>query len=477
MFSKVNTLMIGWGPHATRTYSKFFFKYKFEPKIVVDLDSQKERVQAELKGFGFKTVVVTIPDSEKDLEVLSSNTRKMFDELCSKYEITHVIVASEPKAHYAYMDYFVEKEVHMLVEKPIVAPSRFYTLEDATKVKDEYYSILNRQNPKYQCKVMCQRKMNKGYMLVLELAREIVRAYNIPITKVYISHCDGNWIMPHDLFYENHPYKYGYGKLFHSGYHFIDLFSDIVKINKELSKDKKPIKAKISSEFQLESDDIQIIRPDEVVNFFQKLGQPIPKFYDKEASSTDYNLFGEKAIVSQFSFYNEKEKTITTGNLYISQIGFSRRAWIIPHDDHYKNNGRVRHETVDIEIGPLMDIQVHSYQSKEIKDRTVDESRVGGLDNFDICIFRNSELIGGVPFEKITSETLMRHNGDEVIRGLNEDSREDFIYNFFSSSPSTKGELEGHRLAIEILYNICVQEILYKNGESETLTFSVDKLI
>ncbi len=237
------------------------------------------------------------------------------------------------------------------------------------------------------------------------------------------------------------------------------------------------MKAKISSEFQLESDDIQIIRPDEVVKLFQKLGQPIPKFYDNEASSTDYNLFGEKAVVSQFSFYNENGKTITTGNLYISQIGFSRRAWIIPHDDHYKNNGRVRHETVDIEIGPLMDIQVHSYQSKEIKDRTVDESEVGGLDNFDICIFRNFELIGGVPFEKITSETLMRHNGDEVIRGLNEDSREDFIYNFFSSSPSTKGELEGHRLAIEILYNICVQEILYKNGESETLTFSVDKLI
>ncbi len=242
MFSKVNTLMIGWGPHATRTYSKFFLKYKFEPKIVVDLDSQKERVQAELKGFGFKTDVVTIPDSEKDLEVLSSNTRKMFDELCSKYEITHVIVASEPKAHYAYMDYFVEKEVHMLVEKPIVAPSKFYTLEDAAKVKDEYYSILNRQNPKYQCKVMCQRKMNRGYMLVLELAREIVRAYNIPITKVYVSHCDGNWIMPHDLFYENHPYKYGYGKLFHSGYHFIDLFSDIVKINSELSKCKSQYK-------------------------------------------------------------------------------------------------------------------------------------------------------------------------------------------------------------------------------------------
>ena len=44
--------------------------------------------------------------------------------------------------------------------------------------------------------------------------------------------------MPHDLLKENHPYKYGYGKLFHSGYHFIDLLSDLIKINNNLCKTK-----------------------------------------------------------------------------------------------------------------------------------------------------------------------------------------------------------------------------------------------
>lgn len=181
--------------------------------------------------------------------------------------------------------------------------------------------------------------------------------------------------------------------------------------------------------------------------------------------------------MSQLCFYNGNGKTMTLGNLYISQIGFSRRAWINAHEDHYKNNGRVRHETVEIQIGPLMNIQVHSYQSKEMKDRTSDESQVGGLDHFDIYIFRNCEMIDGKPFEQITSEMLMRDNKDGKIRGLNEDSREDFIYNFFSDNPSKKGELIDHRLAIEILYNICVQEILYKNGKSEVLTFNLEELI
>ena len=71
----------------------------------------------------------------------------------------------------------------------------------------------------------------------------------------------------------------------------------------------------------------------------------------------------------------------------------------------------------------------------------------------------------------------MNDNSDKVIRGLNEDSREDFIYNFFSSNYTSKGELESHSLGIEMLHKICVQEIMYKNGEAEIITFDVSKLI
>ena len=87
---------------------------------------------------------------------------------------------------------------------------------------------------------------------------------------------------------------------------------------------------------------------------------------------------------------------LTYANLNLLHYGFSRRAWI-ESKDYYKSNGRIRHESINIQVGTLMNVQVHSYQSKEIKDRTdcTSEEEVGGLEHFDIEIYRNSDLIGG----------------------------------------------------------------------------------
>ena len=50
---------------------------------------------------------------------------------------------------------------------------------------------------------------------------------------------------------------------------------------------------------------------------------------------------------------------------------------------------------------------MHSYQSKEIKDRRdfAEEHECGGLEHFDIYIFRNSELIGGKGILEVHSYT------------------------------------------------------------------------
>ena len=76
--------------------------------------------------------------------------------------------------------------------------------------------------------------------------------------------------------------------------------------------------------------------------------------------------------------------------------------------DFYKSNGRIRHERINIEIGHLLNIQVHSYQSKQISDRINDicETETGGLEHFDIDIYRNVDIIGGKPFERIKLKDL-----------------------------------------------------------------------
>ena len=73
---------------------------------------------------------------------------------------------------------------------------------------------------------------------IKQLIEETIRQYNIPITYIDIYHNDGMWNMPSEFLYrENHPYKYGYGKLFHSGYHFIDLLAWLLEANRGI-KDK-----------------------------------------------------------------------------------------------------------------------------------------------------------------------------------------------------------------------------------------------
>ena len=116
--------------------------------------------------------------------------------------------------------------------------------------------------------------------------------------------------------------------------------------------------------------------------------------------------FGEIDFHSIINF-KEEDKLITNCSINLMQSGFSRRAWCELPKDTYKGNGRVRHERLNIQVGPLMNIQIHSYQAYEIKDRDqILNNGVGSVEHFDIYVFRNSQLIGGKTFETLDIATL-----------------------------------------------------------------------
>ncbi len=102
---------------------------------------------------------------------------------------------------------------------------------------------------------------------------------------------------------------------------------------------------------------------------------------------------------SQFQLLKD-DKVITTAQMSLMQSGFLQRGWNKLPIDTYKGNGRIRHESVVIHIGPLLCIQIHSYQSSEVHDKNA-YANVGSYGHFDIYIFRNTHLVGGKPFESI----------------------------------------------------------------------------
>ena len=117
----------------------------------------------------------------------------------------------------------------------------------------------------------------------------------------------------------------------------------------------------------------------------------------------------------------------------MSQSSYSRRAWFEEPKDTYKGNGRIRHEYVEIDVGPLLNVKIMSFQSKEISEEKEMINSIGSLDHFEIDVFRNDKLIGGKPFERILTET---RNKDDHYIGQNEQARFDILDRFFNNEPS-----------------------------------------
>lgn len=468
---RMNIAIVGIGPHFRRTYMQYLDKYCICPRLLIELDSEKENVNNILSEKKWdNTVLFTIPDDCKNETILPEQYRSRLDRICKEQSITHAIISTEPKGHLMYLNFFMEKGINTLTDKPLVCFDDMLDITNVEKVKNTFKHFLKADNDVVS-KILCQRNHHRGYEFVRELVSKTIKAYNIPITYVSVYSCDGNWVMPHDLDYENHPYKYGYGKTFHSGYHFIDLLVSLLRLNNCATDEKHIVKTKMYNSFITPDDEMDIINLSDYKRFFGK--ETFPSYYHK--SSFDYSKYGEKDIFSQFEFYNNKNRVITIANLNILESGFSRRGWLNTKVDRYKGNGRVRHESVNIQIGPLLNIQVHSYQSKEIKDRAGYEFDYGGLDHFDIDIYRNVDVIGGKPYERIRSTDFHDFSYEKHFIGLNELGREESISAFLSSKKDAN-DLINHKDSMELLYQLSKSYYCYRTNaeESRIRTFAYE---
>jgi hypothetical protein len=82
-----------------------------------------------------------------------------------------------------------------------------------------------------------------------------------------------------------------------------------------------------------------------------------------------------------------------------------------------------------------MNIQVHSYQSTEVHDaQPIGRGEFGGLEHFDIHIFRNADIIGGKPYELVTIESL--EDDAKIDLGQNENARYQLVDDFLADRES-----------------------------------------
>ncbi|MBI3633017.1 MAG: Gfo/Idh/MocA family oxidoreductase, partial [Candidatus Vogelbacteria bacterium] len=393
------------------------------------------------------------------------------DSLIKREKIDGIIISTEPKAHKIYAEWALKNNINVLMDKPITTP--LYPSTDINAAKQVYGDYLDLENLRRQSRskayVVCQRRNHAGYVFIKDYLNKFVSECKVPVSFIDIYHADGAWSLPHEFMKENHPYKYGYGKLMHSGYHFVDLFAWLADVNRQLDR-ISPDLAKLHTARFTPNDLFNQIDEGALNNIYNNLA--INEFY-KNYDRKDYEKFGE---IDAYTFVQlmRGPNVITSGSINLQQNSFSRRGWFDLPEDTYKGNGRVRHERVNIQVSHFLNIQVHSYQSYEAGKDVAPAGVVGSEDHFDIYIFRNKKIVGGEAFAKISVGGDMKKDSssDKYYLGHNEKARETTLLNFIEGKDDNS-ELQYHDFTNKLLSSI-YQSIEQENrtGNSQ-LTFKI----
>ncbi|WP_349533767.1 hypothetical protein [Leuconostoc citreum] len=460
----MNTILFGLGPHAHRIYLKYFNQHANEigKILIVDLETNKEKVEKYLGDAAFNYEIIYFPSSIRNLETTPKFVEKIISDKISTDKYDSAIISTEPKSHMMYINFSLKYGLKVMADKPLTAPVGTNTLTGAKKVWSDYVTILENYHNSASSRfdVMAQRRGHTGFLKARDILNEIVRKFNVPITKIKIFHSDGNWVMPNEIISrENHPYKYGYGKLMHSGYHFVDLVPFFMEVN--WKNGFQTPHSNMAVCVYKHSDFLKFYGAD----FYRKLG--------REFESIDNDIFRQKNIFKNFGEYDvsamidyvDKDGDIMTQVMMEgAQSGFSKRAWFQEPFDTYKGNGRIRHEMVEVAIGPLLNLKIFSYQAKEIAEEKDMINDIGKLDHFEIDVFRNEKLIGGEAFEQIKPQT--KNKQDHYI-GQNEQARFDLLDAFYFDKQSD-ASLEGQKETIKLMSKI-YEEISRKTTPKESV--------
>ncbi|MGH9210845.1 MAG: Gfo/Idh/MocA family oxidoreductase [Acidimicrobiales bacterium] len=418
MATSQGVVLVGCGNHARDFYLPLLSELNAPLVLVVDIASREAAVRAEIAQHHLDPVpeVFLVDDRHRDAEDLPDAVSVPLTARLRELGVDQAIVSTEPKAHKSYAKYFLRTEIDVMVDKPLTAPlNASVDPAQARKVYADYEELLklSEQHPAVRFTLHCQRRYDPAFRYIKILLDMAVQECQVPVTHIDVHHGNGHWNMPPEFeSREDHPHKYGYGKLLHSGYHYVDLFAWFCQSNEWLD-DRTPDHVRLVQQTQ---------QPDDLL--FQ-LGQAgYAKFFGEDTFGDFFAAHPE----SGFKDYGETEScsvihlmrdghVVTSGTIRLVDTTVSRRAWAGTPANVNIGNGRIRHSQLSVSVGPLLTVQLHSYESYERRFRKEvgvdDPAEPGNWDHEDVYVFRNHDLIGdkskplgGPAFERLRGREL-----------------------------------------------------------------------
>lgn len=224
-------IVIGAGPHFFGRYAPVLVAYKgIEVSFVVDLQSRRDWVSRWVKKtLSFKPELIFLPDSMR-LGPSSEEIEARLGPILRRMEGEDyaVMVCAEPGAKLPYLYWLAERGARVFTDKPIFAPADGFSRNSFMRCFDELLAIRDANNAFIE--VSNEKRYNPAYLQFFKAIKEAVTS-DYKLSGVYISFSGGIYNRPSDyLEREDHPYKYGYGVLFHSGYHYVDILAQLLEL-------------------------------------------------------------------------------------------------------------------------------------------------------------------------------------------------------------------------------------------------------
>ena len=449
---KRNFIIFGLGPHAQSCqYAALDALYRsgtaVQVLLLAEMADRRESVENYLRGRSLQPRrIIGLPEEDRNSPEINKVLLEQLEKI--KHYVDGVLVCTEPKAHKKYIAWALQNNIDVLTDKPLTAP-----LINQTGPQQLWQDYLDLEkllaHSKAKLTLMTNKRLHRAYGALYNALREFVVNWQIPLTHVEISEGGGVWNMPLEFkTRENHPYKYGYGVLLHTGFHFVDLLTYYQEVNHliGLKEDAVNVHAFGVSPYDV----MHQISPSALRKLFPK------EDFTQEFEQTpleEYKQYGMVDVTASLQFLKQGA-VITQATLNLLQNTLSCRARRPMADNPYLHNGRLSQNYISVFAGPLFHARLGYFQPDTLPSSG---------DTYVLEICRNTALVGGHSYQREEFSDLdLSAPGTEPM-SVTMQAKLDIIHQWLEGAcPAT--DFAKHKRAVQITERI-FEEILKRRKE------------
>ena len=433
-------LIVGFDEIVSNKYMSCIEEATREGRIngysVLDLKREEGSILARVAKNGLRPASIQFIDNPDGC--MSWADRGAFEPAIARLHETHghlkVYIATELKAHEAYLSYCVENGIDSLVEKPIFAPMLDGRFAPKLITSRLAYLLSLARRHKAQHSVMTLSRYHRIYNdIALASTRDRVLRYAAPATSFHLRTAGGVWNLHREYeSREDHPYKYGYGMIMHGAYHYIDLSAQFLALNRL---------ALPTADFSLSLVCYAAFPGDQVERVPRTFSEAFDD-YDTDWSRRNSHIrYGETDVTATFCRKDEKTgRAVTVGTISLEQTTPSIRCWKDMPPGLYNKNGRI--------FGADLEVQLSTLHAMNVKSFDVPVWSNGSIERVDLQTQVSTRSNALMMNDELFNETM-------TFEGLNQSDSNRSLMRQWLRGTEKLSRLEDHLATMQLTQSLC----------------------